>query len=93
MSMQFHGQLRHGVTKKVIKAAYIHVLYESHLRTCLWNGFQNCPGAAQHCLPNLIHPIQLVSSLEETEMGPKKKRVERKYDACQVCITFSSDGS
>ncbi len=40
------------------------------LRTCLWNGFPNCPGAAQHCLHHLTHSIQLVSSLKETEMCP-----------------------
>ncbi len=46
------------VTKvmKAIKDALklcMHVLYvihESHLRTCLLKGFQNCPGAPQHCL-------------------------------------------
>ncbi len=38
----------------------------SYLRTCLWNGFKNCPEAPQHYLPHLTHPIQLVSSLEET---------------------------
>ncbi len=44
-----------------------YVIYTSYLRTCLWNGFKNCPGAPQRCLPNLTHPIQLVRSLEETK--------------------------
>ncbi len=77
--MQCRGQLRHEVTKKAIKAAvklWMHVIcYESHLRICLWNGFPNFPGAAQHCLPHLTHPIQLISSLVETlrlEMGQKR---------------------
>ncbi len=66
-------QLRHEVTKKVIKAALKlcacmqYVIYASHLRTCLWNGFQNYPEAPQHCLPHLTHQIQLVRSLEETK--------------------------
>ncbi len=30
-----------------------YVIYVSHLRTCLWNGFKNCPEAPQHCLPHL----------------------------------------
>ncbi len=66
-------QLRHEVTKKVIKAALNlcacmqYDMYASHLRTWLWNGFQNCPEAPQHCLPHLTHQIQLVRSLEETK--------------------------
>ncbi len=43
-----------------------YVIYASHLRTCLWNGFKNCPEAPQHCLPHLKHLIQLVRSLVET---------------------------
>ncbi len=42
---------------------------------CLWNGFENCPDATQHCLPHLTHPIQLVHSLVETlrpEVGQKR---------------------
>ncbi len=89
-------------TRKVIKAALklcVHVICYIWvtLRTCLWNGFPNCPGASQHSLPHLAHPIKLVSSLVETEMGPtwsgseKVMRVERKYDACQIRVTFSSD--
>ncbi len=66
--------------QKVIKAALKlcaciqYVIYASHLRTCLWNGFQNFPEAPQHCLPHLTHPIQLVRSLVETlrpEVGQK----------------------
>ncbi len=80
-------QLRHEVTKKAIKAALKlcacmqYVIYASHLRTCLWNGFKNCPEAPQHCLPHLTHPIQLVRSLVETlspEVSEKVKRVVRK---------------
>ncbi len=44
------------------------------LRTCLWNGFKNCPEAPQNCLHHLTHPIQLVRSLVETlrpEVGQK----------------------
>ncbi len=65
-------QLRHEVTKKAIKAALKlcacmqHVIYASHLRTCLWNGFKNGPEAHQHCLPHLKHPIQPLRSLVET---------------------------
>ncbi len=68
------------VTKKAIKAALKlcaciqHVIYASYLRTCLWNGFRNCPEAPQHCLPHLAHLIQLVRSLVETlrpEVGQK----------------------
>ncbi len=75
--MQCRGQLRHEVTKKAIKAALklcMHVICYIWvtLRTCLWNGFQNRPGAAQDSLPHLTHPIQLISSLEETEMGQKR---------------------
>ncbi len=74
-SMQCRDHLSHEVTKKAIKAAIklcIHVIYYIWvtLRTCLWNGFPNCPGAAQHCLHHLTHSIQLVSSLKETEMCP-----------------------
>ncbi len=74
-SMQCRDQLSHEVTKKAIKVAIklcMHVICYIWvtLRTCLWNGFQNCPGASQHCLPHLIHSIKLVSSLKETEMGP-----------------------
>ncbi len=70
---QLCRQLRHEVTKKAIKAALKlcacmqYFTYASYLRTCLWNGFQNFAEAPQHCLPHLTHPIQLVSSLEETK--------------------------
>ncbi len=43
-----------------------YVIYASHLRTCLWNGFKNCPEAPQHGLHHLKHLIQLVRSLVET---------------------------
>ncbi len=43
-----------------------YVIYASHLRTCLWNGFKHFPEAPQNCLHHLKHPIQLVSSLVET---------------------------
>ncbi len=32
----------------------------SHLGACLWSGFLNCPGAAQHGLPHLTRSIQLI---------------------------------
>ncbi len=72
-SMQCHGQLRNEVIKRAIKAAiklcmHVTCYIWATLRTCLWN----CPGAAQHGLLHLIHPIQLISSLEETEMGPNR---------------------
>ncbi len=99
-SMQCRDQLSHEVTKKVIKAAIklcMHVICYIWvtLRTCLWNGFQNCPGAAQHCLPHLTHPIQLVRR-DWNGSGMKwvrKGRVERKFDASQIRVMFGSGSS
>ncbi len=74
-----------------LKLHACNMLYESHLRTCL---FQNCAGAAKHRLAHLTHLIQLVSSLVETWSGSEKvKRFEWKCDACQICVTFSSGSS
>ncbi len=87
-SMQCRGQLRHEVTKKVIKAAiklcmHVTCYIRATLRTCLWN----CPGAAQHGLLHLIHPIPLISSLEVTEMGPNwigSEQVELRENTMRV---------
>ncbi len=56
-----------NLPKSCFKTVRIHAIYASHLRMCLWKGFQNCPEAPQHCLPHLKHPIQLVRSLVETK--------------------------
>ncbi len=47
-----------------VSICYIWVKFKNMSLKC--SGFQNCPGAHQHCLPNLTHPIQIVSLLEET---------------------------
>ncbi len=85
-------RLRHEITKKAIKAASklsMHVIFYIWvtLRTCLWNGFQICPEAPQHCLPHLTLPIQPVSSLVETEMGPNwsgSEKVELRENTMRV---------
>ncbi len=96
-SMQCRDQLSHEVTKKVIKAAIklcMHVICYIWvtLRTCLWNGFQNCPGASKNCLPHLTHLIQLISSLVETEMGPTwngSEKVELRENTIRVSSSRS----
>ncbi len=78
-SMQCRGQLRHEVAKKAIKAAVkqcVHVICYIWvtLRTCLWNGLQNCPGAAQ-CLPHLTPDSthQFISRDFRTWSGSEKE--------------------
>ncbi len=77
-SMQCRGQLRHEVAKKAIKAAVkqcVHVICYIWvtLRTCLWNGLQNCPRAAQ-CLPHLTPDSthQFISRDFKTWSGSEK---------------------
>ncbi len=64
------------------------------LRICLWNGFQNCSGAAQHCLPHLTPDStrQFSRDLKTWSGSETMKRVEREYDA-PIRVTFSSGSS
>ncbi len=75
--------------QKVIKAAvklcvhvicYILVTFKKRL----WNGFQNCPGQSPSS-NTTDSSRQLVSSDFKTWSGSEMvKKVERKYDACQI---------
>ncbi len=84
-STQCRDQLRHEVTKRRLKAAlklcthvicYIWVT----LRTCLWNGFPNCPGAAQHLSPSSNTPDSTRQLISKHWNGSDLKCVRKGKD-------------
>ncbi len=95
---QCHGKLSHEVTKKVIKAALKLCM---HVICYIWITFKNMslkwfsklswssPALSPSSnTPDSTH--QLISRDFKTWNGSEKvKRVERKYDVCQICVMFS----